>query len=1094
MKENVEFNADIFRSGLLSQIDSTAKLLHPINSSATNSARILSSSLNGSAPSQSNLQNKVAPMLFQTFSVIPRVSQISYIGLEGSFFAYYRDGNQTFAMYFNSSSSLNEPMKYAWYKQPVDPDTGKLYGDAIESRFNVLANGSWIQEALNSANGYASLAKGWNSAQDLLFLNSVSINGQGIISLGFPVKALIGFFKGVDLHGGSLYLATQHGEMLADGLPGTQMVVFGKSVSFNLMKPNGDQIYIGDVTCVPNNSMPRPSILNFGETKYRVFCSPLEIVGVQSVYALAFPYYGFVSNVSRNTKVALILLMVMIAAVFISILSFVLLMVRPATRDIRLCSALIKQIETTQQAERKSINKSLAFARASHDIRAALAGITGLIEISYEEVSPGSELQTNLLQMDDCAKDPVGLLNSVLDTSKMESGKMQVESEEFDLAHLLEDVVDLFHPVGMKKGVVVVLDPCDGSVLKFSQVKGDGGKLKQVLCNLLSNAVKFTSEGHIVVRAKARKPGLENKIIYSNRNNLWNRLSCWFTDKKEDDDVEAMNSVKQNPNCVEFVSEVDDTGKGILKEKEKSVFENFVQVKETALGEGGTGLGPGIVQSLVHLMGGEIKIVEKENREKGTCFRFNSFLVALAETPSTSNTMAGDNEMGSYNTHQNTVSTPRLNIRDPSPPLSKLGSSPKFEGSHVVLLIQNVERCRIVHRFMKSLGIKVSVVSKWERLYSTLAKIKSKHNVSPYSSSGRSEFGSRSEISSSRSKDVPLYALDGIEQRLPSHRRFLLLVIDASAGPFQELHGAVTEFRRGLRQACCKVVWLDKPPSRSINPRSLEEHMIHPDDDILRKPFHGSRLYLVIKLLPEFGGTLHHGVPSAKPKKECAFRKGKAVKDPGTASVMHSHSRQRSATPQSYAHSLRDGDLVTKSSSRSGKHGKSKHYPARRHSVGPSEIEEEEEELISHGNQSSDKPLRGMRFLVAEDNPFLCKIAMINLLRLGASVELCHNGEEALQLVRLGLQDPRKQEASPISPYDYILMDCEMPIMNGYEATRQIREEERSFDIHIPIIALTAHASGDEEEKMRKAGMDHHMRKPLERELLLEAIRHIYYR
>lgn len=126
------------------------------------------------------------------------------------------------------------------------------------------------------------------------------------------------------------------------------------------------------------------------------------------VYALAFPYNGFASNVHRSTKIALILLMVMIVAVFISILSFVLLMVRAATREVYLCSALIKQMEATQQAERKSMNKSLAFARASHDIRAALAGITGLIEMSYEEACPGSELEINLHQMDDCAKDLVG--------------------------------------------------------------------------------------------------------------------------------------------------------------------------------------------------------------------------------------------------------------------------------------------------------------------------------------------------------------------------------------------------------------------------------------------------------------------------------------------------------------------------------------------------------------------------------------------------------------------------------------------------------------------------------------------------------------
>ena len=187
-----------------------------------------------------------------------------------------------------------------------------------------------------------------------------------------------------------------------------------------------------------------------------------------------------------------------------------------------------------------------------------------------------------------------GLLNSILDTSKIEAGKMQLEEEEFDLAKLLEDTVDLFHPVGMKKGVDVVLDPYDGSILRHSRVKGDRGKLKQILCNLLSNAVKFTSDGHVSVRAWTQKPSLENKIIASNQNGLWIRFSCHFLKKKKE-----FNEVKQKQSTMEFVFEVKDTGKGIPKDKQKSVFENFVQVKETTLGQGGTGLGLGIVQSLV---------------------------------------------------------------------------------------------------------------------------------------------------------------------------------------------------------------------------------------------------------------------------------------------------------------------------------------------------------------------------------------------------------------------------------------------------------------------------------------------------------------
>ena len=191
-------------------------------------------------------------------------------------------------------------------------------------------------------------------------------------------------------------------------------------------------------------------------------------------------------------------------------------------------------------------------------------------------------------------------MNSILDTSKIEAGKMQLEEEEFDLEELLEDVVDLYHPVGMKKGIDVVLDPHDGSVAKFSHVKGDRMKLKQVLCNLLSNAVKFTSEGHVSIRAWAKKPSLKSSIIASSQKSLLNRVWRFFNKNNEEfKDMEPINNVQQNPDCMEFVFEVDDTGKGVPKEKQKSVFENYVQVKETALGTGGTGLGLGIVQSLV---------------------------------------------------------------------------------------------------------------------------------------------------------------------------------------------------------------------------------------------------------------------------------------------------------------------------------------------------------------------------------------------------------------------------------------------------------------------------------------------------------------
>lgn len=194
----------------------------------------------------------------------------------------------------------------------------------------------------------------------------------------------------------------------------------------------------------------------------------------------------------------------------------------------------------------------------------------------------------------------LGILNSILDTSKIEAEKMTLEEEEFEVAQLFEDVADLFHTVGMRKGVDVVLDLHDDSIVKSSRVKGDRVKLKQILSNLVSNAVKFTSQGHVAIRAYARKP-ISDALFLANANGGSNPLKwlCrWFLKTEEAPSHQTMNS-QHNENRMEFIVEVDDTGMGIPKEKAKSVFENYVQVKETAQGQEGTGLGLGIVQSLV---------------------------------------------------------------------------------------------------------------------------------------------------------------------------------------------------------------------------------------------------------------------------------------------------------------------------------------------------------------------------------------------------------------------------------------------------------------------------------------------------------------
>jgi two-component system sensor histidine kinase/response regulator len=122
---------------------------------------------------------------------------------------------------------------------------------------------------------------------------------------------------------------------------------------------------------------------------------------------------------------------------------------------------------------------------------------------------------------------------------------------------------------------------------------------------------------------------------------------------------------------------------------------------------------------------------------------------------------------------------------------------------------------------------------------------------------------------------------------------------------------------------------------------------------------------------------------------------------------------------------------------------------------------------------------QGLKILVAEDNLINQKLAKYMLTNLGHEVTLASNGKEAVENAKSG-------------QFDFILMDVQMPVMDGLEATRLIRELEKQSDLHIPIIALTAHAMKGDRERCLEAGMDDYISKPINYPELIEAIDRIH--
>ena len=172
----------------------------------------------------------------------------------------------------------------------------------------------------------------------------------------------------------------------------------------------------------------------------------------------------------------------------------------------------------------------------------------------------------------------LGIINDILDFSKIESGRVELESVEFDLGKTVEDAAAMFAQTAEKKGLELATQVLPPN--RTLMVRGDPFRLRQVLINLINNAVKFTGQGQVIVRANVVSEARDASRVY---------LS------------------------------VEDTGVGIAPEAREKVFERFAQADGSTTRQfGGTGLGLAICRRLVELMGGAIGLESQVG--KGTRF------------------------------------------------------------------------------------------------------------------------------------------------------------------------------------------------------------------------------------------------------------------------------------------------------------------------------------------------------------------------------------------------------------------------------------------------------------------------------------------
>ncbi len=304
------------------------------------------------------------------------------------------------------------------------------------------------------------------------------------------------------------------------------------------------------------------------------------LLGVGSAYRLARPMVKSISKIEAHTRgVAAGDLSKRLNIQSVEELKALGLSINDMTESIARANTGLKVAK--EIAEEASRSKSMFLANMSHEIRTPMNGVLGMTELLLE-TGLNSEQQGFANTVRSSGEALLAIINDILDFSKIEAKKLELETIDFDLRMLIEDVAQLLATRAHEKGLELAILIPEGVP---TALRGDPSRLRQVVTNLMGNAIKFTERGEVVVR---------------------------------------IDALQQDEQMVRLNFSVSDTGIGLTAEQRGRLFKPFSQADgSTTRKFGGTGLGLAISKELVEMMAGQIDCASEPGQGSRFWFEVN---------------------------------------------------------------------------------------------------------------------------------------------------------------------------------------------------------------------------------------------------------------------------------------------------------------------------------------------------------------------------------------------------------------------------------------------------------------------------------------